>query len=314
MELIFNELSLREGADDRDTARAWMDALDNILAAAFSRGLARVLRIHRDFWTAELAEGYSLYHWGRDPRTDRERARRFRSIASKAPFVETLHENAEQELGTLAEYSYDGDRCLGIGLAALRGDAVISVPHDSWQSDHLRVLELRMDGEDLAEGECDVRNWYEPQGVERAQAWLRERLEREVESGADIVDRRQQMLPYLEFTTHAIDQLNALRDSNAAFPFVVRHLLALNLHAASWTNGPFQQGYPFPCSRESSATLQRFASERTFTCPDGEDRVFSWHSKINHCAWRIHFVASGDRRTVTIGYVGPHLRTVSDPT
>lgn len=50
-----------------------------------------------------------------------------------------------------------------------------------------------------------------------------------------------------------------------------------------------------------------YGHARTFLCPDGERRVFSWHSKINYEKWRVHFIDFPATRRVLIGYVGKHL-------
>jgi hypothetical protein len=50
-----------------------------------------------------------------------------------------------------------------------------------------------------------------------------------------------------------------------------------------------------------------YGAARTFVCPDGKKRLFSWHSKINYEKWRIHFIDAPAERRVLIGYVGRHL-------
>ncbi len=69
--------------------------------------------------------------------------------------------------------------------------------------------------------------------------------------------------------------------------------MALNRRAATWFDGPFEAGCEVPCSDESETVLNnaRFRQARSFVCDDGETRVFSWHTKINAQAWRIHFIA-----------------------
>ena len=107
-----------------------------------------------------------------------------------------------------------------------------------------------------------------------------------------------------------------LTGAEMAFPYVVQHLLALAFQALDWKHGPFEAGYPYHCSEESKVTLQqeKFSKLRTFRCADGINRLFSWHSKIHgEPPWRIHFIPDAKPRRVLIGYVGPHLRTDSDP-
>src|SRR5665213_1170265 len=111
----------------------------------------------------------------------------------------------------------------------------------------------------------------------------------------------------------ALRQLQNLTGAEMAFAHVVQHLLALSFQALDWNDGPFEVSYPYRCSEESNVTLQKFSGSRDFTCADGIKRLFSWHSKINAVAWRIHFLPNPQSRRVLIGYVGVHLPTVGDP-
>ena len=56
------------------------------------------------------------------------------------------------------------------------------------------------------------------------------------------------------------------------------------------------------------------AAARTFLCPDGEERLFSWHVRYTPGAGRIHFLPLGPREGCLIGYIGHKLPTVKYPT
>jgi len=66
----------------------------------------------------------------------------------------------------------------------------------------------------------------------------------------------------------------------------------------------------FKVSPESSMTLEMYGRERTFRCPDGQKRLFSWHLRLTPHAWRIHFYPDEQTKTLIIGYIGHHLPTV----
>src|SRR5665213_1236220 len=127
MELIFNELSLTSPAPDRDTGRRWMKSLSETILAAVERGVAPVLRTSGDFWCTDLAPNYKLFHWRTDGTVDRETKTYITMIAGKAPFIETLHGEAEDKAEAAAEFSWCGKRALGLGLAALRHHSAISM-------------------------------------------------------------------------------------------------------------------------------------------------------------------------------------------
>ena len=64
-------------------------------------------------------------------------------------------------------------------------------------------------------------------------------------------------------------------------------------------------------SKESSATIKHFGDQRVFTCPDGQKRIFTWHSKLKSENLRIHFHPPSDEdKDFIIGYIGRKLDTV----
>jgi hypothetical protein len=134
MELIFNELSLASSAPDRDTGHRWMKSLSETVHAAVDRGVDSMLRTSRDFWCTDLAPNYKLFHWRADGTVDRETRTYIMTIAGKAPFIETLHTEAEDMAEAAVEFSWCGKRALGLGLAALRDHPALSMSTEirSW--------------------------------------------------------------------------------------------------------------------------------------------------------------------------------------
>jgi hypothetical protein len=315
MELIFNELSLASSAPDRDTGHRWMKSLSETILAAVERGVAPVLRTCGDFWSTDLAPNYKLAHWSFDRTVDKDLKRHIMTIAGKAPFIETLHVEAEDKAEAAAEFSWSGKRAFGLGLAALRDDPAVSVSTETWRKDPVVVHGYLETAEGRKEVEKEVRHWYDSASVKRREScdWVRKQLGKEIGSGAQLLRKRTAILSRLDFVPDALRQLQNLTGAETAFAYAVQHLLALGFQALDWMDGPFEAGYPYHCSEESRVTLQQYSSSRTFVCADGVYRLFSWHSKINVVPWRIHFLPLPKPRRVLIGYVGPHLPTVSDP-
>lgn len=308
MELLFNELSMLSMAPDQATARAWFLSLQETVQAAVQRGLPSILRIHEGFWAAQTAVGYSLANWLADPTIERERKQKLRSAVGKAPFLETLHRSAEDERSRAVEALWEGQRALGLGLAVMRSDPVVSLSTPRFCIDPLSVIVRYVSDADDTETIETVCNFHGHRAVELRGSWITSRQQQELRDGSEIVRRCAEILERLEFTNTAIAQLNHLTGNEPVFPFVVRHLFALNEQARGWDGTkPFSDGYPFPCSEESGPTLQMYGETRRFICPDGEKRLFTWHSKINLEKWRIHFIDQPSVRQVLVGYIGKHL-------
>ena len=316
MEMIFNELSLDPPFDDSYLARDKIANFVRTMAVARIRGVLGPLRTPSNFCALELAPGYSIGAWFVDDTVERELKGRLRSEATKAPYLEELFEAFEAANDALAEVQYDGLAGLGLGLAAFRELPLLSFAADRWQDVELTVETHLLTEEEEAVETQAVVNWHAPNSVDGFEAWIDDRQRSEIGSGPQLLEEAADVLPRLDFTPSCRDQLADLTGNERPFREVVRHLLALNRRAATWFDGPFEAGCEVPCSDESETVLNtaRFRKARTFQCDDGEARLFSWHSKINAQAWRIHFIADAGRRRVLVGYVGRHLPTANDRT
>ena len=113
-------------------------------------------------------------------------------------------------------------------------------------------------------------------------------------------------------TSADANQLFQLSANDTNWNYIVKHLWELQRYADTWSEGAFNPDYiQLPTSVESNVTLTQYGAERTFVSPDGENRVFSWHSKINWSGWRIYFYPDTVKRVVIVGYIGKHLSTVN---
>ncbi len=89
---------------------------------------------------------------------------------------------------------------------------------------------------------------------------------------------------------------------------ILDRLSLLEHFCKDWLEGPFEsQRIACRATPESMATLEQYGSERTFSCPDGEMRLFSWHVRLTPHAWRIYFFPLEGKRQLIIGYIGHHL-------
>jgi len=97
------------------------------------------------------------------------------------------------------------------------------------------------------------------------------------------------------------------------FRWVQKAFDEANRAMLAWKGERFQHdSLPGHATRESEPTMKRFGEERYFRTRSGERVKFEHHMKWK--AERIHYLVDQDRRLLIIGYVGPHLPTVSDPT
>jgi hypothetical protein len=309
VDLIFNELSLQPLLAGVVEAQSAMRGIVDTLSAALRRRTIQALRTDSQFLGRGLSDGYTIAHWLNDGTVDKEAKRLVRSAATKAPFVESLVQDLHGE--RLAEFTHNGAVALGLGLAVLRNEAALSANRDGWNVDRVLVHAIYVALAGTEETNEEVCNIYSPVCLTRRVDWFEERARLATRSGRDVLEDAHGLFQWLQFTGRAEEQLRELRGTEPQFVSVVRHLAALSRQAARWQSGLFTQDYPFQYSPESQATLDKYGDQRSFLCADGRVRMFSWHSKISIGAQRIYFHAERAGSRVIIGYIGPHLDTVT---
>lgn len=133
----------------------------------------------------------------------------------------------------------------------------------------------------------------------------------DVRSGIDLGASASICYPYLQFCPSVLEQIRDLPRGEIHLRQIMKHLLELNDYCEDWQEGPFTaQSIAGKITRESHATLSMYAKEHTFLCPDGDEKLFSWHCRVTPEPWRIYFFPWEEKRLIIIGYVGHHLPTV----
>jgi hypothetical protein len=317
LEMVLNELSLRTPASDIQTARLWMSDLVSIMRRAISQGVKRVVRTHSGFHAMILAPGYPLARWRNDDHVDLEVRRYFSSLSTKVPFLTDLQEPEIENNILLSEFHHEGEKAHGLGIAFLCEALALSVRSaQRWELSRLEVKAkwLRSDG-NLSTERVMVIHASRVDHVLEHDEWIKDRLKTSVRDGIDLWNRRGSLFPSLSFCEAVAKQMQNLRTGNPMLRPIVRRLFELEGYCKGWETGSFNpDALPTAASPESQSTLQQFGRERTFRCPDGRECTFSWHVRLSPGAWRIHFLPEAGIGTMIIGYIGPHLPTVNDPT
>lgn len=317
LDMVLNEISVRSPASDIQTAQQWMSNLLRTIIAATKQGVNRVLRTHRDFRDTILAPGYPLAKWRNDRNVDIEERRYFRNLITKSPFLVDLHGSEIKENFLLYEFSHEGDEAEGLGHAYLLEALAISVRSECrWEFSRLELEAKQLDEDgNLTVDVVKVTHASNPSHVVEHKAWIKERLQKGVRDGVYLWNRRHELFSSLSFCESVGKQVQKLGSGNPMLRQIVKRLFELENYCKNWHEGPFNpDSLPTKATPESQATLQQFGSERTFLCPDGQERIFSWHVRLTPGAWRIHFYPEAETKKIIIGYIGRHLPTDSYPT
>ncbi|MBW4521021.1 MAG: hypothetical protein KME16_15120 [Scytolyngbya sp. HA4215-MV1] len=311
LDIVLNELSLQSPASDTLTARMWLsDFIQTIRAIKAQAGRQAILRTQYDFHNILLAPDYPLRRWLNDSEVDREEQRFIRTLATKAPFSQDVLDAEVQAIeGNIGscEFRYQGQQAIGLGVACILDIIPVSLTSKPcWDCSYLDLDVIRIDGDDE---KITTVHASRKEHLQDHIEWIKSRLLRGIHDGLTLWNNRNELFPNLQFCDSVGEQLKALRVGNVMLNPIEKRLFDLQEYAVSWVTGAFDSdNIACKATLESEATLNQYSQERTFACPDGQDRVFSWHVRLTPLAWRIHFYPSQSGKII-IGYIGHHLRT-----
>ncbi|MCC3530522.1 MAG: hypothetical protein JGK21_21325 [Microcoleus sp. PH2017_22_RUC_O_B] len=321
LEMVFNELSAQSPAADITTARQWMSELISTMREAKRCGL-KGIRTQEDFHAMVLAENYPLSRWRNDNEVNREERTFLRTLATKTPLsVDISDIKIQIKIENMdCEFSLQGSQAEGFKVAHYLETLAISLNSETlWDNSRIKLELTQIDEhENLIEESVEVIHASQTNHVLEHANWIKNRLQSERINGVELWNRRDELFPSLLFCDAGNKQLRKLRSGEERLQFVLEILYQLENYAKNWKTGYFSlEGVSIEVSGESEATLNKYGKERTFLCPDGEERLFDRHVKLKECNWRIHFfaeVSKQGKRKVIIGYIGLHLPTVKYPT
>lgn len=314
--LCFNELSLADPAADIAAARQWVDGLVQTLLALASHGANSPLLGIDGLHNLPLANDYPLAKWLNDHAVAREQRTYLRSkLTQAAPLVGGDIGGPGDETD-LWDFQHAGRSAVGLGTAVRLGGLAVSILSSAqWDHPELEIRVTRLGADDkIAESAVAVRSAARPGHVDAHAGWLSD-SRRTVRDFADLWARRATLFASLEFCDSVRDQLQAISPGNPAWHAIAKRLWELEDYFSGWSQGAFvPEAMPCKTTPESHATLEQYGAPRTFLCPDGQHRVFSWHCRFTPNAGRIHFLPNVATRRCIIGYIGSKLPTVGDPT
>lgn len=304
-ELVVNERSFIPAAT-RPLARERMRSLVATLIRARRAGSGNPLRTAIGINELPLAAGYAIVHWRNDLDVDRDSRLYFKTLTSKSPLIDAGDPDNVRDREASGEVSFDGSPALGLGAAFFLDGLAISLPSaPCWEPAWIPVdlLSLNDQGEGKPES-VHVRGADRPETVDRIhREWLIARNVG-VESGPQLWEARETLFSSLRFCEATRKQLEGIDRGSPMLRQVVERLDALNRYFHDWSGIFDADAVGFKVTPESSTTLEQFGAERTFECPDGVRRLFSWHCRMTPGAWRLYFEPDPVMKTAYVGYVG----------
>ncbi|OCQ94688.1 hypothetical protein BCD67_04270 [Oscillatoriales cyanobacterium USR001] len=302
-EVVFNELCLRTPASDVQAARQLMSELLEILRTLKSQGIAIKFLTKSDFYQSKLAEGYTVSQWFKEQGKDLE-ALRLKSLIRDGWPLEEIADPAIDVRYELEEGSLE--QTIGLAYAFVFNALAVSFRGSKWNSSRLIVKVEHIDEDEELTAEvihaccCDH--------VQEHADWIKDRTRQEVRDGIDLWQRREDLFPNLIFCDAVQKQLQLILANDNHLRSVEQRLFELQNASKSWIKGSFKlDSLPCKATPESDSRLKQFKQQLTFSCPDGEKRLFSLHVRMTPGAWRLHFVDLSPGKII-IGYIGSKIQ------
>jgi len=319
LEFVLNELSTVEPAPDIAIARERMIGLAETIRAAIPPGIRPkanpVLRTDRLFLVSNLGPEYPFLKWRNDQSVDREVRQYLGFLASKGPFIDEWRPTLSAD--TEVEFRLGDAAVKGLALAFSEDHLAVSLlSAEKWDADAIELSVDTLAGDDEFTSETvPVRHASRVVHLKTHQDWIVTRVEGDLEAGEALADKSGILFPQLEFCESALAQLRELQSGHRLIRQILKKLRVMNEYCLAWQPAtPFNPGsFGFRVTPESQATLDQYGTLRTFRCPDGEPRLFSWHARLTPDSWRLYFRPEPSRTTLVVGYFGPHLPTVDYP-
>lgn len=308
--MVFNELSAENLNNDKSQARDLMSELVMTLQASTKVGVSRIFRTRDDMNSIELAPEYSIAKWRNDPDVERELKSFLRGLNNRSPYCDNVT-TAIQAQFDLADAFFNGQKSEGLRFAAITQSIAISLASSpEWAKSTLLLdlEEVEPDGE-MVSSKIEIKHASSKQHIEEITPWLREQLSSDIKDGKQLWQERSKLFDRIDFCDCVEKQLIDILASDPKLIRIVNILSTLNQKCQSWDAG-FLSLQGLDESGESESTMKNpdFQKKRTFRYPDGQERVFNRHIKLQFCNWRIHFIVEIPGQVI-IGYIGVHLPT-----
>jgi hypothetical protein len=309
MDLFFNELSIKE-ASNKETGRMWMEGLVALFQKASAMGFIE-LKTTNTFLTFSLAPSYNLTDWLYDQTVDRDSRLLVKTKVSKSPFIEELLERKDSENHRLYEFKYKDQRAAGLGAAYLFDSLAVSLANaGEWDKISVELLaaQISEEGQLIESIEC-VNHASKPEHLYLLSQWINKKKRVNIPNGKLLWLKRNDYFPHLKFCARVENQISAFSGSELEFYQITKRLFELEDYCSNRSTDEFIPGnIPSKVTQESDSRISKFKDELTIICPDGESRLFSWHSRFTPGAGRIHFFPDNSKRLFYIGYIGPKLQ------
>lgn len=215
-----------------------------------------------------------------------------------------------QDVHNVTSMTIGAESCYGLGLASefLMNSATISFPHKDWNNDKYTVTIKFLDEEvEEFEIESNTNNISQKEQCETHRDFLSMQLKKDVRSGKELWTKCDELFPNIKFCENVYSQIKGIKGCSKELNQILNRLFDLQRVAASINNPINGSEFRYHTTPESESRINKLSKKLSFKCPDGEERLFSWHSRYTPGAGRIHFFPIENEKIFYVGYIGDKI-------
>jgi len=309
MQSFINELSLPNMPAKEDVITLF-SALGECYKDCRVIGM-REIKVNSTFYNHQFAPNYTFLHWISDHNADEDLRILLKSVMGSVPFVDEILVKYENDNGIILKMEYNDQACIGLGLACdiLFNSVALSYDALKWSLDRYPVS-VTIAGEDN-EGNIveDVKpgialNISSDAHAVIHQKFITSKVKNTIANGKELWLKKDELFPNLIFCESVREQIAYLNSNSLGFTPIVDRLFDLQNTAINCTGvGVKPSDFPTLTTPESDSRLRDFKQQLTIKCPDGIQRLFSWHSRFTPGAGRIHFIPYEQKNIFVIGSI-----------
>jgi len=311
VKIYLNELSLNSWKLSLHDAKKCTGNFIYTVLNLIKNGAEKSLPHPQGLLTLQLTKDFKLVQWLNDPSNDKDLITFAKSVLTKSPYFENVDDIKRYEL----DVKYNAQDTQGLLYAYINdGIAVSFLSSDEWDSSILKVdISSLNEHGDISEMQRRIKHVSKSEHIKKYCDFIQSAVEEKIVDGGSLIQNYKATFPEIIFCDSTIKQIEDISGNDPHLKQLLRVLTALSDYISTWNGGVFDmKNINCDISTESQTTLKKYSDERTFVCPDGIERVFNIHMKINPNAWRVYIHPVHESREIIVGYVGKHLNTVNN--
>ncbi len=310
MEAYLNELSLPKLNSELDVVNAFRQ-FGECYRQARACGITDI-KISDMFFAYQFSAGYSFYNWLDDKRADKDLRTLFTSVFGTVPSVDVIFENYKTMHDRPLEMECQNQPCVGLGLSSdyIFNSVAFSLDAANWPLSNYPVsITSIIEGEDGELQEvteiANAKNISTINHVEIHQEFINEKIANTIPNERELWLRREALFPNLKFCALVESQIEKMSSQDLEFQQIVNRLFDLQNVAIKFDGNPIKpEDFSTKTTPESASRIKKYGESLTIRCPDGQYRLFNWHSRYTPGAGRIHFYPFENDKIILVGYIG----------